>query len=45
MQLIFVLAIVFIQIGFINLLQVMKIVRTFRIHAFMNDEVLAIFLA
>ena len=44
MELIFVFAIVFIQIGPINFLQVVKVVGAFGIHALVDDEVLTILL-
>ena len=45
MQLIFVFAVVLIQICLVNLLEVVQIVRALGIHAFMDDEVPAVFLA
>ncbi|MBQ6386912.1 MAG: hypothetical protein IJJ38_12235, partial [Lachnospiraceae bacterium] len=45
MQLIFVFTVVLIQICLVNLLEVVEIVGALGIHAFMDDEVLAIFLA
>ena len=44
MELIFVFAIVLIQMFFINLFEVVQIIRAFRIHTFMDDEVFAVFL-
>lgn len=44
MELIFIFAIVLVQMLFINLFKVVQIIRAFRIHAFMDDEVLAVFL-
>ena len=44
MELIFIFAIVLVQMLFINLFEVMQIVRAFRIHAFMDDKVFAVFL-
>ena len=45
MKLVLVLAIVFSEILFIDLLEIVKIIRTFGIYTFMNDEVFTIFLA
>ena len=45
MQLIFVLAVILIQICLINLFQVVEIIGAFGVHAFMDDEVLTVFLA
>ena len=42
MELIFVLSEIFIQILFLNLFQVVKIVRAFWIYTLVNDEVLAV---
>ena len=44
MEFIFVLAIVLFQVLFINPVKVVEVVRTFRIHAFMDNKVLAVFL-
>ena len=44
MQLIFVLTVVLIQICLVNLLEVVKVVRALGIHAFMDDEMLPVFL-
>ena len=44
MQLIFVLAVILIQIRLINFLQVVKVVGAFGIHAFVDDEVFTILL-
>ena len=44
MELIFIFAIVLVQMLFINLFEVMQIVGAFRIHAFMDDEVFTVFL-
>ena len=44
MQLIFVFAVVLIQICLVNLLEVVEIVRALGIHAFMDDEMLPVFL-
>ena len=35
MELVFIFAVVFIEIGLVNLLEVMEIIRAFRIDAFM----------
>ena len=43
-ELIFVFTVVLVQICLINLFQVMKIVRAFWIHAFVDDKVLTVFL-
>ena len=44
MELIFVFAVVFTEICLINFLQVVKIVGAFRVYAFMDDEMLPVFL-
>ena len=44
MELIFILAVVLFEVVLINLLQVVEIVRTFGVDAFMEDEVFAFFL-
>ena len=44
MQLIFVFAVILIQICFVNLLEVVKVVRALGIHTLMDDEMFAIFL-
>jgi len=44
MELIFVLAVILIQIRLINFLQVVKVVGAFGIHAFVDDEVLTVLL-
>ena len=44
MEFIFVLAIVFFKILFINLVKVMEVVRTFWIHAFVYNKVFTVFL-
>ena len=44
MQLILVLAVILVQICLVNFLKVVKVVRAFGIHAFMDDEVLPVFL-
>ena len=44
MKLVLVLTVVFSEILFIDLLEIVKIIRTFGIYTFMNDEVLAILL-
>ena len=44
MQLVFVFAVVLIQICLVNLPEVVKIVRTLGILAFMDDEMLPVFL-
>ena len=43
MQLILVFAVILIQICLVNLLKVVQVVRAFGIHAFMDDEVFAVF--
>ena len=43
MELIFIFAIVFPEVFFINFLKIVKIIRAFRIHAFMDDEVFSVF--
>jgi len=43
-EFILVFAVVFLKVFFINFLQVMQIVRTFRINTFMDDKVLTVFL-
>jgi len=42
MQLIFIFTVVLTEIGLINFLQVVKVVGTFRVHAFMDDEMLPV---
>ena len=42
MQFIIVFPVVFIQVFLINLLEIMKIVRAFRINTFVNNKVFAI---
>jgi hypothetical protein len=44
-KLIFVLAIIFGKVFFINLFEIVEIVRTFRIYTFMDDKVFPVFLA
>lgn len=44
MQLVFVFAVVLIQICLVNLLEVVEIIRTLGILAFMDDEMLPVFL-
>ena len=44
MELVFILAIVFFQMFFVNFLQIVKIVRAFRVDTFVYDEVFAILL-
>ena len=44
MQLILVFTVILVQICLVNLLKVVKVVRAFGIHAFMDDEVLPVFL-
>jgi hypothetical protein len=44
MQLIFVFAVVLIQICLVNLLEVVEIVRAVGVHALMDDEMLPVFL-
>ena len=44
MELVFILAIVFFQMFLVNFLQVVKIVRAFRVDTFVYDEVFAVFL-
>ncbi len=44
MEFIFVLSVVIFQIGLINFFEVAQVVRTFRVDAFVDDEVLAVFL-
>ena len=44
MELIFIFAIVLVQMLFINLFKVVQIIRAFGIYTFMDDEVLAVFL-
>jgi hypothetical protein len=41
-ELIFILSVVLFQILFVNLFEVVKVVGTFRIDAFMDDEVLPV---
>jgi hypothetical protein len=43
MKLIFVLNVVFLAILFINLLEIVEIIRAFRVNAFMDDEMLTVF--
>lgn len=43
-KLVFIFAIVFVEVFLINLFKIMKIVRAFGIDAFVEDEVLAVFL-
>lgn len=42
MEFVFILAIVLIQIFFINVTKIVKIVRALGVYTFMNDEVLAV---
>ena len=42
MELIFIFAIVLIKISLVNCLQVVQIVRTFRVYTFVYNEVLAV---
>ena len=44
MEFIFIFAIVLVQMLFINLFEVIQIIRTFRIYTFMDDEVFTVFL-
>ncbi len=44
MKLIFVFAIVFSKVFMTDFFEVMKIIRAFRIHAFMNNKVAVVFL-
>ena len=44
MEFVFIFAIVFFQMLFINLLKVMKIVRTLGVNAFMDNKVFTVFL-
>ena len=44
MKLIFVFAIIFGKVSFIDLFEIVEIIRAFRIHTFMNDKVLPVFL-
>lgn len=44
MELIFVFAIVFVQVFFSNLFKVVQVIRTFRIYTFMDNEVFSVFL-
>ena len=44
MQFVFIFTMVLIQMLFINFFKVVQIIRAFRIHTFMDDEVLAVFL-
>ena len=44
MEFIFVLAIVLFKILFINLVEVVEVVRTFWIHTFVDNKVFAVFL-
>ena len=44
MELVFILAIVFIEVSLVNLLKVVKIIGAFRIDTFMDDKVLPVFL-
>jgi hypothetical protein len=43
-EFIFIFAIVLVQMLFINLFEVIQIIRTFRIYTFMDDEVFTVFL-
>ena len=43
MELIFIFAIVFFKVFLIYLLEVMQVIRTFRIDAFVYDKMLAVF--
>ena len=45
MELVFILSVVLLQILFVNLLQIVEIVRAVRIYTFMEDEVFRSFLA
>ena len=44
MEFIFVFTIILVHVLFINLFKVVQIIRAFRIHTFMDDEVFAVFL-
>lgn len=44
MKLVLILSVIFPKILLVNVLQIVKIVRAFRVHALMKDEVLALFL-
>ena len=44
MQLIFVPAVIFIEISLVDFLQVVKVVRALWVDTFVDDEVLAVFL-
>ena len=44
MEFIFVFTIILISMFFINLFKVVQIIRAFRIHTFMDEEVFAVFL-
>ena len=44
MELVFILAMVFFQMFFVNFLQIVKIVRAFRIDTLVYDEVLTVLL-
>ena len=43
MEFIFVFTVILVEMLFINLFKVVQIIRAFRIHTFMDDEMLAIF--
>ena len=44
MELVFILTIVLIEVFFINFTKIVKIVRAFGIHTFMDDEMFPVFL-
>ena len=44
MELVFIFSIVLIEVSLVNFLEVMKVIGTFRVYAFMNDKVPAVFL-
>ena len=44
MEFVFVFAIVLIEVSLVNILEVMKVIGTFRVYAFMDDKVPAVFL-
>ena len=44
MELVFIFAVVLIEISLVDFLEVMKVIGTFRVYAFMDGEVLAVFL-
>jgi len=43
-EFVFVFAVVLIEVSLVNILEVMKVIGTFRVNAFMDDKVPAVFL-